>query len=328
MGDVVRLTANVAEYQGQTQLTAPTAFQVVTDNPGTAAVPAPVNVTLPVADMANWEALEGMLVHVSSATAGGKLVVTDNYNLGRYGSVTLTSDAVIPQYAETSLPGVAGYASYQTTVQKDQVILDDGSSTQNPASHLGRNGQPLSASNTLRAGDGVSSVDGVLDQLTSSTDMPYQTTYRIQPTSTPNFTGDARPTAATLPANITGAEIKVASANVLNYFTTLGTASFANPNGTSQSARGATDATEFTRQQNKIVANLTGLNADVLGLMEMQNNGFGDGTSALDSLVDALNAVAGAGTYAYIRAPYNDGPATSGDAVTAGDDAIMTALIY
>ena len=66
----------------------------------------------------------------------------------------------------------------------------------------------------------------------------------------------------------------------------------------------------------------------MLGLMEMQNNGFGDGTSALDSLVDALNAVAGAGTYAYIRAPYNDGPTTPGDAVTAGDDAIMTALIY
>lgn len=94
-----------------------------------------------------------------------------------------------------------------------------------------------------------------------------------------------------------------------------------------QSGRGATNPAELARQQAKVVENLVGMDADVLGLMEVQNNGFGDGTSALDSLVDALNAKAGAGTYAYIKAPYNNG-AAPGDAATAGTDAIMVAILY
>ncbi|MBU4424855.1 MAG: ExeM/NucH family extracellular endonuclease [Gammaproteobacteria bacterium] len=327
VGDVVRITGTVSEFNGQTQLTAPTGLQVVTDNADASALPAPVQITLPVADMVNWEAVEGMLVQVSSATGGGKLVVTDNYTLGQYGTITLTSDTLLQQYTETTAPSVSGYTAYMAATQKDQIILDDGSSSQNPAVHLGLNGDPLSASNTLRAGDSVTSVVGVVDQLTSASALAYETSYRIQPTVASNFTGAARPTAADLPASVTGAEIKVASANVLNYFTTFGTSSFLNANGTSHQGRGATDATEFARQKDKIVANLVGMDADVLGLMEVQNNGFADGTSAIDSLVNALNAVAGAGTYAYIAGPFNDG-AAAGDAATAGDDAIMAAIIY
>lgn len=327
VGDAVRVTGTVAEFSGQTQLTAPTVV-VLTDNADAGALPAPVQITLPVADMVHWEAVEGMLVEVSSATPGGQLVLTDNYNLGRYGSVTLTSDDLLLQYTETSAADVAGYTAYQAMVQRDQIILDDGSSSQNPAVHPGRGGNDLSAGNPLRAGDAVTRIVGVLDQLTSVGDLAYETSYRIQPTVEPVFTGAARPAAADLPAAVTGAEIKVASANVLNYFTSLGTTKFANPNGTLHDPRGATDAAEFIRQQDKIVANLLGLDADVIGLMEMQNNGFADGTSAIDALVDALNAVAGAGTYAYIAGPFNDGATTAGDAVTAGDDAIMVAMLY
>ncbi|MDP2901989.1 MAG: ExeM/NucH family extracellular endonuclease [Methylovulum sp.] len=326
VGDIVRIGGTVSEFNGMTEVTTPTLFTVMTDN-ATANLPAPVSITLPVANMVNWEAVEGMRVQVSSATGGGKLVVTDNYNLGRYGEVTLTSDALLNQYTEDSVPSVSGYTAYQATVQKGQIILDDGSSTQNPDPTIyGRGGNPLDASNPLRAGDSVTSIVGVLGQLTSSGDLPYQTTYRVQATAPVSFTGDARPTPSDLPAAITGAEIKVASANVLNYFTTLGAANFTTPNGTAQQGRGADNATEFGRQQAKAVANLLGLNADVVGLMEIQNNGFGDGTSALDSLVDALNGVAGAGTYAYIHGPYKDG--NGADAVTAGDDAIMASIIY
>src|SRR5690606_11410118 len=106
--------------------------------------------------------------------------------------------------------------------QKDQIILDDGSSSQNPAAHMGRGGEGLSAGNTLRAGDSVASIVGVVDQFTSSGDLGYQTTYRIQPTVDPVFSGEERPTAASLPAHVTGAEVKIASVNVLNYFNTLG----------------------------------------------------------------------------------------------------------
>ncbi len=324
VGDKVRIKGTVADFKGQTQLTGLTGFTQVQDNAG---LPAASVVTLPVASAVSWEAYEGMLVTVQSGTNGGKLVVTDNYKLGQYGQVTLTSDAIQAQYTEHNAPSVAGNTSYLAELKKDQIILDDLSGAQNPASHIGRGGQPLSAANTLRAGDSVASVTGIVDQLVDATAGAHETSYRVQPTQAVNFTGDARPTTADIPASIRNAEIKVGSANVLNYFTTLGTASFNTPDGVSQSGRGATNATELARQQAKVVENLVGMDADVLGLMEVQNNGFADGTSALDSLVDALNAKAGAGTYAYIKAPYNNG-AAPGDALTAGTDAIMVAILY
>lgn len=324
VGDKVRIKGTVADFRGQTQLTAPTGFTLVQDNAG---LPAAAVVTLPVASAVDWEAYEGMLVTVQSGTAGGKLVVTDNYNLGQYGQVTLTSDAVQSQYTELHAPSVSGNTDYLAELKKDQIILDDLNGSQNPATHIGRGGQPLSASNTLRAGDSVASVTGIVDQLVDAAAATHETSYRVQPTQAVNFTGDARPTVADIPASIRNAEIKVGSANVLNYFTTLGTGSFTTPDGATQSGRGATNSAELARQQAKVVENLVGMDADVLGLMEVQNNGFADGSSALDALVDALNAKAGAGTYAYIKAPYNDG-AKAGDAATAGTDAIMVAIVY
>ena len=46
---------------------------------------------------------------------------------------------------------------------------------------------------------------------------------------------------------------------------------------------------EFIRQRDKIVNELKAMNADVVGLMEIQNNG----DTTVDYLVDALNAAIG-----------------------------------
>jgi predicted extracellular nuclease len=78
------------------------------------------------------------------------------------------------------------------------------------------------------------------------------------------------------------------------------------------SCRGASNAAELTRQLAKLVAELNGLNADVLGLSELENNP----TASADALVNGLNAVAGSGTYAYI----NTG--------TTGTDSIRNVLVY
>ena len=63
-------------------------------------------------------------------------------------------------------------------------------------------------------------------------------------------------------------------------------------------ARGATDATEFARQTDKLVNVVAALDADILGLNELENN-FTPGAAgnALEHLVNALNAKLGAGTY-------------------------------
>src|SRR5262249_1268450 len=69
---------------------------------------------------------------------------------------------------------------------------------------------------------------------------------------------------------------------------------------------------ELTRQRDKIVSAIMGLDADVVGLMELENNA----TTAIQNLVDGLNAKKGPGTYAFV------------DTGTIGTDAIKVGLIY
>jgi predicted extracellular nuclease len=70
---------------------------------------------------------------------------------------------------------------------------------------------------------------------------------------------------------------------------------------------------EFVRQRDKIVASLSAINADVVGLMEIQNND----DIAVSYLVEQLNAALGAGTYAVVPKP-----------AATGTDAIRVAMIY
>src|SRR5690606_40880121 len=102
--------------------------------------------------------------------------------------------------------------------------------------------------------------------------------YRIQPTAGANYIPQTpRPGA---PGDV-GGDLQVAAFNVLNYFTTLG-------------SRGADTPEEFQRQQAKIVAALAAIDAEVVGVMESEND-----VTAIDNLVDPLNAAVGAATHAY-----------------------------
>jgi predicted extracellular nuclease len=338
LGDIVRFSAKVTEFRasGQstasgslTELTGISGFTVLHDGT-TADIEAATQVTLPVATADTLEQYEGMLVEIAAAS-GGDLFVADTYTFGRFGEMTFYADDVPLQFTQTHLPDAETNAAYLDLLTRSSIQLEDRSTTQNPTldkliagSQIERNGDDLSASNFVRAGDTTDSLTGVL-----SFDRGI---YELQPVQTVNLTGEVRPVGPDEAAiNVNGAaEIKVASFNVLNYFTSLSVANttadnFATPYGNTHEPRGANTPEEFARQQAKLVEAITGTGADVLGLMEMQNNGFGDGTSAIDSLVDALNAKTGAGTYAYVRGPYADG---SGAEPTAGSDAIMVAIIY
>ena len=68
---------------------------------------------------------------------------------------------------------------------------------------------------------------------------------------------------------------------------------------------------------------INGLGADVVSLEEIENSArFGEHRdAAVSRLVDALNADAGAGTWAYVPTP-----ATAGD--QSDEDVIRTAFIY
>ncbi|NJN85494.1 MAG: ExeM/NucH family extracellular endonuclease, partial [Leptolyngbyaceae cyanobacterium SL_7_1] len=239
------------------------------------------------------------------------LSVTETFNLGRFGEVLLSSEGRLfnPTNAidPTDIPStetendennVAAVTAQQTANNRNQILLDDASNTQNPVVVPFLHPDGVNEG-TLRIGDTVEDLTGVLGFGFGS--------YRIQPTITPDFQPTNPRTAA--PDEV-GGNVKVASFNVLNYFTTI-------DNG-SNDARGADSAVEFERQQAKIVSAITAIDADVLGLIEIENNGL----VAISNLVDALNAEAGAGTYAVVADPANYA------AVPGGDDAIKVAFIY
>jgi uncharacterized protein len=129
--------------------------------------------------------------------------------------------------------------------------------------------------------------------------------YRIQPVDAVEFAFTNLRTAAPPPV---GGNLKVASFNVLNYFNGDGAG------GGFPTSRGAESQLEFDRQEAKIVSALTAIDADVVGLMEIEND---EGANqAIAELVAALNDATAAGTYAYV------------DTGRVGTDEIRVALIY
>lgn len=253
------------------------------------------------------ERLEGMLVTTSG-------VVTNNFPLGRFGSLDLAAER-IPNFTQINAPSTTAYAAFTSTFNDRFIRVDDSSLGQNPASVFGRGGQPLSASNTLRGGD-TGTVTGVLhyDHDGFGNRSGSNFFYRIQATQATFNPTNPRIAA---PEEI-GGTLRVGSMNVLNYFTSLVSSNTGcTPNGTDSGARGANNCEEFLRQQSKIVKAILGLNSDVLGLLEIQNDFDKGANSSVANLVNALNAEVGAGTYAYI----NPG-------AKVGTDAISVAMIY
>ncbi|WP_175883997.1 ExeM/NucH family extracellular endonuclease [Burkholderia sp. BCC0044] len=288
-GDLVHVTGKVEEKYGQTQLTLQGAIAVCAN--GQTVTPA--TLTLPVDSPNAFAAYEGMLVRLPQT-----LSVTDNYELGRYGSVMLSNgrlrtptSVVPPAQAQTQIDANA----------RNRLILDDGSNKQNPAT-VPYPAPGLSAANTLRVGYTVRDVEGVLEVRYGA--------WRVQPlpgAAVPAF--DKRENPRThAPARDPKSNLRVASFNVLNYFNGNGLGGgFDDPNN-----RGAKTFEEFQRQEAKIVSALKAIDADVIGLMEIQNNGYGE-LSAVRQLAAKLG---------------NQWRVVDPGTSRLGGDAIAVALIY
>ncbi len=298
VGDSVRVTGTVSEFQNQSQLSTITSVAVCASGVG---LPPATPVTLPFADAAAPERFEGMRVSFAQT-----LTVTETFNLGRGGILTL-SYARLQQPTNVVLPGAPANA-LQAANNLDKITIDDGSLAQNP-DPIVYPPPGLTALNSVRGGDTVSNLAGVFTQGNPGWTTPGNI-YRVHPATMPTFTAaNPRPAA---PGPV-GGTLRVSSFNVLNYFTTLDLGPDICGPLQNQECRGADSATEFTRQRDKTLQALYGLDADVLGLMELENT---FGVEPLQDLVNGLNALAGAGTYDFI----NTG--------TIGDDAIKVGLIY
>jgi predicted extracellular nuclease len=313
VGDKVRVTGTVTEFGTApntiTQLSSVTGVTVLgSGNP----LPTPATVNLPVANVNDLERFEGMQV-----TFPQTLTVSETFNLARFGELQLSVDGRRFQPTEfidpndnprsgtnfTGNSNVAAVTAQQDLNNRRAIILDDGLSIQNPATVPFLNSQ-----NTRRVGDTVTGLTGVLDQRFGS--------YRVQPTGSVTFADtNPRPTS---PPNVGNANVKVGSFNLLNYFTTLDNGTNLTGPNNNLPPRGANNITEFNRQREKTATTIAQLNADILGLIELENNG----TTAISDLVNAVNSKLGANVYQFIPDPvgYNS--------VAGGDDAIKVGFIY
>ncbi|WP_226666090.1 ExeM/NucH family extracellular endonuclease [Microbulbifer aggregans] len=270
-GDQVRVGGVVKEYYELTELASVDQVAVCAGGHSVTAV----ELSLPFDNISAAEKVEGMLVTLSD-----KLTVNDTHNLGRYGEVVLSSGRrYIPTH--NSEPGAAALAQ-QAANTLNRLILDDGSSVQNPEI-IPYPAPELNAGNSLRVGSTVENLRGVISYNFGA--------YRLHPVETPQFEHEnARLRTPLLPGN---GSLRVASFNVLNYFNGDGAG------GGFPTARGATSEAEFLRQRKKIITALLQSGADIIGLMELENDGYAPG-SAIADLVAGLNAAAGENLYAFV----------------------------
>jgi predicted extracellular nuclease len=317
-GDLARVSGTVAEFNTGAATNTDTASHTVTELSSVSFVSVvgsgysitPVVVNFPLTNRDDLEKYEGMLV-----TLNGPLTVAQNFYDGRFGQLTLAALGAVEQPTNRLRPGAAANALYADNKRRS-IILEDGTTVQDP------NPTPfLGADNTVRQGDTVPSITGVIDYGLATDANTDPGSWRIVPTVTPVFT---RANPRTTAPDDVGGTIRIGSANIDNFFTTFTNGQTADGltgqgctvgNSTSASnCRGADSLAEFTRQRAKIVEELAGLNADVVAIMEVQNNG----TTAVQNLVDALNARLGSVQYAAVP-----------DAVQGtGTDAIKVAMIY
>ena len=303
-GDLVRVTGTVKEYFGETQILADSVVIIGGGSILPAPIILPAAATMTNSDgvlIADLEHYEGMLVRFAQS-----LTVSRLRELERYGEVQLSADGRQYSFANRNAPDVVAYGAHIEAVAARRVFLDDGLRTSGatPIRYLDAG---VTSGYSIRIGDEISGVTGAL-RFSRGSGGSGTETYRLMPTMEPSFDSiNPRPLAPT----VSGA-LRIVSFNLDNFFSTIDTgASICGPAG-DDNCRGADSPEEFSRQLGKIVTVLSMLDADVIGVVELENN-----TSAsLNGLVNGVNAVVGANTYAYV------------DTGTIGRDAIKVGLLY
>ncbi len=324
VGDVVTVTGTASEFSGLTQIGGAV---TVTKLPG-AGVPAVTPLTgLRWADTAaQRENLESMLY-----AGDDRFTVSDTFGLLRFGELGLSSTELPLQPTEVARPGTPEAAAQAARNAAIRVNLDDGSNRgyTRTATLAARPLPYLSVGVEVAVGDRLRLTEPVIVDFRNGI-------WKFNPTS-PTVPGAEPATIRAVAddrAPHVGGALSVASFNVLNYFTTTGDSRAGCEGGNLATdgtfnvtfecdARGAWDAADLARQQRKIVAALNTLDADVVGLMEIENSVvLGEQPDeALASLVGALNRAAGFRKWSFV-------PSSTDLPATADQDVITNALIY
>ncbi|MDY8109258.1 ExeM/NucH family extracellular endonuclease [Fulvimarina sp. 2208YS6-2-32] len=359
IGDKVRITGTVSEFFGETQLdvTNGGVVEIVSSNnplPGAALVQLPSAATTRSQNgdvQPDLEAFEGMRVTIEET-----LTITEQFQLDRFneiklfdangfeqagpGGTTLTGGRPY-QYTQHNDPDAEGNAAYLDRVGSRTITYDDGLNVQNaPITNLQGFGA-YSAETAPRMGDTTTGLSGILDYKFAG-NAASGATWRIRATEADDNSFDRanpRPAEMLSPSG----NLKVAAFNVLNFFTTLdqfpdtggddvGPDRNLEPRGADIAPQGAVGGVgptaEYDRQLEKLVEAIAGLDADIVSLIEIENDFLPGGRApgdqsaqaprpiAIEALVEALNARGD--TYAFVD-PGQE---------FVGGDAIAVGMIY
>ena len=312
-GQVLRVTGFARERFGQTTINGSNSDTAAVTNIvdcGTTGSIAPTDVSMPFAALDAPERYEGMLVRFPQS-----LVISEYFNYDQFGELVLALPlAGEPRpFSPTALvePGAPANARLQENLLR-RITLDDTLGASNPSVLRHPNGNPFSLANGFRGGDHVQNAVGVLRWEFSR--------YRIEPTA---------------PADVHRGEPEAGRAGA----------------GRRNAPRGGDEHAQLlhhrrlpdrqpARQQVRAVQNVEcrgttptsrtssrgsatsssrpspALNADVLGLNEIENTTGVDPLTDPQGIVPGVNAMLGAGTYAAIKTG------------VIGTDAIRVGLIY
>ena len=331
IGDCVVVKGKVAEYSGVRNATAATQSltQLLPQSITAATDCDPVKPTelsgVPTQDQ--MEALESMLVLPKDTWT-----ITDNYKTNRYGTLSLTPGTEVLRTATDVVAPGAPAQAYEAENAAKTIDLDDASTTD--LTNFKQNGHKeryayLANGAPARVGYHVTFTKPVVleSRFGSFVFQPTQMTAGNPDRSPVTITGE-RPAVPTV-----SGDTKVATFNVLNYFSDLGEnepgcKGYEDRNhkyvtDKNCKLRGAWSSQAFANQQTKIVQAINTIDADVVALEEIENpvaSGVStDRDGALKSLVNALNAAAGSEVWAYVPSP---------STVPANEDVIRIAFIY
>ncbi|AFL75629.1 ExeM/NucH family extracellular endonuclease [Thiocystis violascens] len=316
VGDRVQVTGIVTEYFGETQLQASGVTLIGSGNP----LPTAAAIDLPSAAVStaqggdfqpDLEAYEGMLVSFSET-----LTITEMFQLDRFNEIKLSAEGRLEQFTQSNAPDAAGYQQHLQDIGARTIVYDDGLNVQNALiGNLDGFGPTFDTATDIRIGDTLANLTGVLDYKWAG-NSASGSTWRVRATQDDENTfdeGNARPA----DHEPVGGSLKAVSLNVLNYFATINEGG--NQTANALAPRGANSSDEFARQTEKLVTAILTMDADIYGLVELENDFLAGSTgNAIDYLVGELNAIVGDGVYDWVD------PGTQ----FVGSDAIAVGFIY
>ena len=304
VGDRVNVLGAVKEHFGETQISSRVVEVVGSGSIRPMEIRFPADNAVPNSDgdlLADLERFEGMLIRFPQT-----LSVSNLRDLERFGAIGLSQGGRLFQFTNSNPPDVADYTAHKIDSAQRSIELDDGLRSENPATIRYLNASNV-ADYSIRAGDSVTDITGNLRYSRGSGGKGNEG-WRLMPTEEPRFDStNPRPDSPSI-----GGNVRIASFNVLNLFSTLDSGQpVCGPLG-NENCRGADSTKDLKRQLAKAASALALMNADIVGLMELENND----SESLQLVVDALNARLASDDYAFV------------DTGTIHDDAIKTGFVY